>query len=392
MLVQRGVLLLVAITLGAIGGVTAARPVVHRDLVDWHTSRRIARRLVGQQKRWEPDAALKARYQLIVERSFEAVARYTDMPITIERDVVRILDRIGWIDANLANFQRLLRPVADVYGRTHPRSGLSGHLLTHGARIGLTGQVGIGLGYLGRRVLGQYDVPILQESAGSPAICFVEPNIEQVAARAGVDADDVRLWVALHETTHVLQFRVGDPPWLEGHMAGLLKAYFGEAVRLVEARGDVRPRLQELWQRLNRPEISRVGIVGLVFTEGQLEKLQHLQALMIVMEGYSNHVMRAVGADVVPEFNLIETQMRARVGSRGPVLRVLSQMLGLEMKMEQYRVGEKFVQYVVDTQGLRCMNRVWDGPELLPTLTEIYDPDAWIVRIAAYQRSKCAGG
>jgi coenzyme F420 biosynthesis associated uncharacterized protein len=384
MVVQRGVLVLGAIALGVIGGVAAARPVAHRDLVDWHTSRRIARRLVGQQKRWEPDAALKARYQLIVERSFEAVARYTDMPTTIDRDVVRILDRIGWIDANLANFQRLLRPVADVYGRPHPRSGLSGHLLTRGARIGLTGQVGIGLGYLGRRVLGQYDVPILQESADSSAICFVDPNIEQVAAQAGVDADDVRLWVALHETTHVFQFRAGEPAWLEEHMAGLLKAYLGEAVRLVEASGDVRARLQELWQRLNRHEISRVGIVRLVLTEVQLEKLQHLQALMTVMEGYSNHVMRAVGADVVPGFNLIETQMRARVGSRGPVLRVLSQMLGLEMKMEQYRVGEKFVQYVVDTQGLRYMNRVWDGPEKLPTLAETYDPDAWIARMAIY--------
>ncbi len=107
---------------------------------------------------------------------------------------------------------------------------------------------------------------------------------------------------------------------------------------------------------------------------------------MTVMEGYSNHVMRAVGAELVPGFNSIETQMRSRTASRGPVFRLLSTMLGLEMKMEQYRVGEKFVQYVVDRQGLRYMNRVWDGPETLPTLAETYDPDAWIARTAEYPK------
>ena len=45
--VQRGVLVLGAIALGVLGGVTAARPVVQRDLVNWRVSRRIARRLVG---------------------------------------------------------------------------------------------------------------------------------------------------------------------------------------------------------------------------------------------------------------------------------------------------------------------------------------------------------
>ena len=384
--VQRGVLVLGAIALGVLGGVTAARPVVQRDLVNWRVSRRIARRLVGQPTRWEPDAALKTRYQSIVARSFDAVAGYTGVSIPTDRDEVRILDRIGWIDTNLVSFQRVLGPVVNVYGRHPARSGLLGHFVTRGSRVGMTGQIGIGLGYLGRRVLGQYDVPFFHEAGVSAAICFVEPNIARVAVQAGVDVDDVRLWVALHETTHVLQFHVGEPPWLAEHMAGLLSAYLGEAVRLVEDSEDGRARFRELWRRLNRREISRHGIVRLLLTGGQLEHLQHVQALMTVMEGYSNHVMRVVGAELVPGFNSIETQMRSRTASRGPVFRLLSAMLGLEMKMEQYRVGEKFVQYVVDRQGLRYMNRVWDGPETLPTLAETYDPDAWISRTAEHPK------
>ena len=73
----------------------------------------------------------------------------------------------------------------------------------------MTGQIAVLLGYLGRRVLGQYDIPILDAEADAAGIYFVEPNIAQVAARAGVDLEALRLWVALHESTHAYQFRVG---------------------------------------------------------------------------------------------------------------------------------------------------------------------------------------
>ena len=368
-------------TLAAVGGAAVARRPVPEGLVDWGLSGRTARRLAGEPVAWRPDPELTAHYDGIVRRSFAAVSAYTGEPLELGSDEVKVLGRADWIDANLVNFERLLAPLAVAYQQTRTGSGALSRVAAHGTRFTVTGQIALLLGYLGRRVLGQYDIPILDAEADSAGIYFVEPNMARVAAKAGVDLEALRLWVALHESTHAYQFRVGDPPWLRSYTAGLIEDYLAEAIRALESGERLGQRLRDMWRRFDRDDPAGTGLMRLALTDAQAESLGRIQALMTVMEGYSNHVMRATGRTVIPGFDVLEARMKAREQAQGASSRVLNRLLGLDLKLEQYRIGEAFVNAVVEARGLAFVNRVWEGPEVLPSLEETRDAEGWMARV-----------
>ncbi len=378
---RRVVLWLGMATLAAVGGAAVVRRPVPEGLVDWGLAGRTARRLAGEPEAWRPDPELTAHYDAIVRRSFEAVSEHTGLPLELGSDEIRVLGRADWIDANLVNFERLLAPLAVAYQHTRTGSGALGRVAAHGTRFTVTGQIALLLGYLGRRVLGQYDIPILDAEASSAGIYFVEPNLARVAAKAGVDLEALRLWVALHESTHAYQFRVGDPPWLRGYTAGLIQEYLAEAIRALESGERLGQRLRDMWRRFDRDDPAGTGLMRLALTDAQAESLGRIQALMTVMEGYSNHVMRATGREVIPGYDVLERRMKAREEARGASSRVLNRLLGLDLKLEQYKIGEAFVETVVEARGLGFINGVWKGPELLPTLEETRDAEMWIARV-----------
>ena len=381
MSVRRVVVWVGLVALAAVGGAAVARRRVPEGLVDWGLAGRTARKLAGEPVGWRASEELTGRYDSIVRESFGAVSEYTGEAMEVRSDEVRVLGRADWIEANLVNFERLLAPLAVAYGQTRAGSGALGRVAAHGTRYTVTAQIGLLLGYLGRRVLGQYDIPILDAEAEWAGIYFVEPNIARVAAKAGVDLEALRMWVALHEATHAYQFRVGDPPWLRGYTAGLIQDYLAEAIRALESGEGLGERLRDMWRRFDTDDPSGSGLMRLALTDGQAESLGRIQALMTVMEGYSNHVMRATGRTVIPEYEVLERRMKAREEARGASSRVLNRLLGLDLKLEQYRVGEAFVEKVVGLRGLEFMNGVWKGAALLPSLEETRDAEGWIERI-----------
>jgi putative hydrolase len=111
--------------------------------------------------------------------------------------------------------------------------------------------------------------------------------------------------------------------------------------------------------------------------------MSRLQALMSLAEGYSNHVMNQVGKQLLPNFELIHQRVERRQRDRSQVEQLFLKITGLSLKMEQYRQGERFVDFVVRERGISFANRAWQSPELLPTETEIRDPERWIQRMEA---------
>jgi uncharacterized protein (DUF2342 family) len=55
----------------------------------------------------------------------------------------------------------------------------------------------------------------------------------------------------------------------------------------------------------------------------------------------------------------------------------------MEMKVQQYELGEKFVNAVEDQNGPRSIDAAWRSPDNLPTMEEIRDPAAWLKRVGA---------
>ncbi|HEY0637583.1 MAG TPA: zinc-dependent metalloprotease [Pseudonocardiaceae bacterium] len=341
------------------------------QVVDWALAASVARKLVGR----GPDVP---RHEAVT-----AVRRLRALAVTAEghvRDVTNlghglpirpgeVVDRAGWVQAATEGLAVLTS------------TGLGpdqapGRLATGAAGL----QAGIALGYLGSRVLGQYDpfggsgVPGV---AGPGRLLLVAPNVVAVQGALDVPAEDFRLWVCLHESTHRLQFTA--VPWLRDHFAGLVGTFLStmdtSANSLVE-------RLPEALRAARRGEAQdSVGLVAQLQAPQQREAMNRLLALATLLEGHADHVMDAVGPLVVPSVATIRSRFTARRRGGGVLDRLLRALLGVDAKIRQYAQGAAFTRHVVDAAGMDGFNVVWSSPQTLPSRAEIDDPDAWLRRV-----------
>ncbi|WP_028810324.1 zinc-dependent metalloprotease [Streptomyces flavidovirens] len=363
------------------------------EMVDWNLAVATATRLVrpGPDVSRDEARAVVAELRRHAKASEEHVRGFTRMiPEGHEpQDTpVLVVDRAGWIRANVAGFREVLRPLLDKMEERRG-SGPGGAVL--GAVGGkVTGvEVGMLLSFLASRVLGQYETFAppsrdLPAGTGGGRLLLVAPNVVHVERELEVDPHDFRLWVCLHEETHRTQFTA--VPWLRDHLEGEIQSF------LAETEVDpmtVLERLREAAQSLagGRPE-GEAGedggrsLVEIVQTPAQREILGRLTAVMSLLEGHADFVMDGVGPEVVPSVAEIrEKFQQRRARGAGRLDLALRKLLGLDAKLRQYRDGERFVRAVVQEVGMDGFNRVWTSPNTLPTKAEIAKPADWVARV-----------
>ncbi len=357
-----------------------ARRSAHQ-LVDWDCAVAVARRTCGKAPLLTPAAraALEAEYRAVLERIEGPIAAFTRTSLPLQGTAVQVLDRPGWIRANVSNFQDLLQPFEAVYRERTARQ--RGGAAQDIGRLALSSQLGVLLGYLARRVLGQYDISLLgAEPAAAGQLYFVEPNIQALEATLGVPPAEFRTWIALHEATHAHEFELH--PWVRRYLTSTLQAYLQSMVEDLSDQPDG-ASLDGLLHRLLHNLRGGHNLLTSFMTPEQRELVARLQAVMALLEGYSNFIMHQVGRVLLPHFADIEARVEARQKRRSRLEQWFLRVTGLNMKLEQYALGEAFVQHVVDARGVDFLNRVWAGPEALPTEEELRAPATWIARLEA---------
>jgi coenzyme F420 biosynthesis associated uncharacterized protein len=362
----------------AMGATVAQREIMRRAgtrMVDWEAVRSIARRRLGSDDTLlgaEARQAAEAFYRDVLLRIEPVVAAEIGAQLPRALETPAVIDRREWIDLNLSTFERLFERVERIM--TNPAADdTPGRALARIVNRSLGNQqLGFLLSFLARKVLGQYDVSLL---AASPAargrLHFVEPNIVGTASAMRLPLDQFRTFIALHEATHAFEFEAY--PWLRDHFASLVAESIDQ---LAADSGGIAARL--------RSALARRGPghwLERMMTPTQLATFQRTQALMSLLEGYSNHVMNAAGARLLPGFNQIHDRFERRNQSRGALERAILRLTGLDLKMEQYQAGERFVDTVIATRDRAFLNRVWEGPDSLPSLDEIRLPSRWIARL-----------
>jgi coenzyme F420 biosynthesis associated uncharacterized protein len=238
-------------------------------------------------------------------------------------------------------------------------------------------EVGGLAGFLAQRVLGQYEL-VLIEPDSPDRLLFVAPNLREAARKLEVDEGELVAWVTFHEVTHAVQFT--SVPWLRDHLGGLLK----QLLESVDVSVDPMTLLRGEGSFDFRALVDRVrdgGLLTLVAGPERMELIDEMQAAMAVIEGHAEHVMDAVGQDALDDLGALRGALDRRRRDKPLVVALLEKLLGLELKMRQYQLGKAFVDAVVAEAGIEGLNRVWSGPEQLPTLAEIEDPAGWLQRV-----------
>jgi coenzyme F420 biosynthesis associated uncharacterized protein len=350
-------------------------------LIDWERAGNIARQIIRDEEA-EPGwhESWKEYYKEMVARCYPVITEEIGRELPVPVDSIQAFTRSEWIDANIANFRELFEPIEAIYRKVQSSSSLGTALLGDLNQTVLSAELGVLLGYLARRVLGQYDLSLLgKEPVMSGRLYFVEPNIAGVQSELGLNADDFRLWIALHETTHAYEFEAY--PWVREYFNSLLEEYFSylsdDLTTFSTGMGGLRSLVDRARTNLNNGD----SWIEMVMTDEQRTLFYKLQALMSIIEGYSNYIMNAVGERLLPSYNTIKERIEERAARRSAAEKLFIRITGLALKMEQYRLGESFINAVVARRGIAVANRVWEGPDMLPTLDELRNPNAWIERV-----------
>ncbi|HEX4830269.1 MAG TPA: zinc-dependent metalloprotease [Trebonia sp.] len=382
-------------------------------MIDWETAISTGVRFARQ----GPNVSLADARAVVAElRALTAVVQQPVRDVTglVSQGAigpVAVVDRPGWIRANVGGFRVVLEPLADKLSERG--SGMPGAGVLGGVGSRVTGmQAGLILAYMSSRVLGQYELflppgeagPAANGSAGNGAgpsgtaasratganghaddvvsgvgrLTLVAPNIVLVERELGVDVHDFRRWVCLHEETHRVQFT--SVPWLRGYVQGMMTEFL---LASDMDPGAIVERLRSAAGAVSNAVRGGDGasLVEAIQTPEQRALLDRLTAVMTLVEGHGDYVMDAVGPQVVPTVENIREKFSSRRGSAGRVEQVIRRMLGIDLKMKQYAEGSRFVKTVVEEAGMAHFNKVWTSPDTLPTRDELAHPADWLARV-----------
>lgn len=352
-------------------------------LVDWSLAERLALAIAGTGPGWDGSAEeLRAES----ERAARLVRRYTGLRPKGRLPEAELVDRSEWAKVNLESFQQLSARVEEHLDERMSGAGngrVSGIQRTI-VRAATGAEAGLAVGFLSQRVIGQYDVALIGP-ARAPRLLFVGPNLSSARARLGVDRDLFLRWIALHETTHAVHFAA--VPWLRGHVGGIAEELFQKAAVEVKP-GEILGKLVRTDPRELLRSVRGGELATLLLPQDQRRLIDRLTATMTLVEGYAEHVMDAVGDRLDPGYANLRRALEGDRDRRGVLDSIVSKVLGLEMKLAQYRRGKAFADEVVRAHGIRTLNRAWSEPETLPRPEELDDPAAWVERVGAAREGR----
>ncbi len=371
--------------LGCVSGLYPQRV----DTIDWSTAQRVGELIAGS----PPFGGVRGEtVQPLAQRFAQRVGEYSGLTPPDELPPLEAVDRPRWIAANLQTMRPVMESLAEQsgvsstarrrwrYSWKRPGQDLGPLYDTLSAAGGLLlgAQVGAMAGMLSQRVLGQYDLALLDPSV-TPRLLLVAPNLAQAAHNMQLDRDELLTWVTIHEIAHAVQF--SGAPWLREHLAGILRELI-DGLQVTVSLGDLlrvpnADDVRALTERLRHGELVR-----LTLGEERWQLVERLQATMSLVEGHAEHVMDAVGAEVLPSLPRLRAAMNRRRHTRGLPWRVLERLLGLELKLRQYEEGRRFCDAVVLAGGSSALARAWRSPEDLPTAAELREPERWLLRTA----------
>jgi coenzyme F420 biosynthesis associated uncharacterized protein len=278
-----------------------------KGLIDWKAVERLAadrvRNAAGTLASFELQQAAPI-YASAMDEIVPALSRAldTELPGIVDRS--GIVSREEWVHANVATFEALMSKVeGELLGQVlPPGAGLVKAAMAIANRMVTTRQFGYLLGFMGQRVLGQYDFALISAESTPGRLLFVDENIRRTAAILDVPLNPFRVWIALHETTHAFEFEAH--PWLRPYLSARLERQLGSLSSGVSAMNG--RAVGRVGRALRGAASGESWMEGLM-TADQRREFREIQAVMSLLEGFGDYMMDEVGRDLVPDVEHISS-------------------------------------------------------------------------------------
>ncbi|KUJ64331.1 hydrolase [Streptomyces albus subsp. albus] len=355
--------------------------------VNWDMAKDIARQTVAQGTAGgSKDASVGASERAAVEEAVRLADLWLDGATSLPSGSGAAVawSRAEWVESTLPVWKELVDPVAERVGAAmgdvlpEEMQAMAGPLLgmmrsMGGAMFG--SQIGQALGTLAGEVVGSTDVGLPLGPAGKAALLPV--NIAAFGDGLGVPADQVRLYLALREAAHQRLF--AHVPWLRSHLFGAVEGYARgikvDTAKLEDAVGQLDPTHPEQLQ-----EALQTGMFQPEDTPEQKIALARLETALALVEGWVDAVVHAAAAPHLPSAGALRETLRRRRATGGPAEQTFATLIGLELRPRRLRDASRLWASLTDARGVEGRDALWAHPDMLPTASDLDDPDGFVHR------------
>jgi putative hydrolase len=297
-----------------------------------------------------------------------------------QRSMDALRDLFEALAGSLSGGLRLPEEPLDADDAGDPMAAMLGQLMQMLGPMMLGMTAGSMLGHLARCSFGQYDLPIPRPQ--SDQLMVVVPNLDAFGEEWSLPADDLRLWVCVHEVAHHAVLTI---PHVRERLDSLLRRYVSgfepDASALEDRIGNIEltdpSNLAGLQDALGDPEV----LLGAIRSPAQRALLPQLEALVAAIVGYVDYVMDTVGGGLIGSYDMLTEAMRRRRVTADPSDRFVERLLGLELTQSAYDRGAAFVNGIAERAGSEGVERLWRSERELPTPAEVDAPGLWLARI-----------
>ena len=328
------------------------------------------------------------------------VADATGLTTSVGGRAVSVLpvNRTRWVMDSLDAYRPLVERLAEALGPSDtdiddgdepmepgdPMAGMFSGMLEMFQPMVLAMTAGSMVGHLAQRTFGQYDLPIPRPITGPNAdeLLLVVPNLDEFAEEWSLAAEDLRLWICVHEVAHHAVLGV---PHVRARMDELLLEYVSsfrnDPSALEDRIGQIDladpAALANLQEVIGSPDV----ILGAITSPEQDRLRPQLEALVAMVEGVVDHVVDVVGGELIADYPMLTEALRRRRVEAAEADRFVERLFGLELGQATYDRGNTFVAGVLQRAGQDGLRRLWERAEMLPTPAEVDAPGLWLARI-----------
>lgn len=355
--------------------------------VNWDMAKDIARQTVAQgTSDGVKDASVGLAEKSAVEEAMRLADHWLDGVTSLPSGAATAVawSRAEWVEETLPVWKELVDPVAERVGAAmggvlpEEMQAMAGPLLgmmrsMGGAMFGQ--QIGQAVGTLAGEVVGSTDIGLPLGPAGKAALLPL--NIESFGKDLGVSSDEVRLYLALREAAHARLF--AHVPWLRSHLFGAVEGYARgikvDTSKLEDVVGQLDP---------SNPEQLQEALQGGMFqpqdTPEQKAALARLETALALVEGWVDAVVHEAASPRLTSADAMRETMRRRRASGGPAEQTFATLIGLELRPRRLRDAARLWASLTDARGADGRDGLWEHPDMLPTASDLDDPDGFVHR------------
>lgn len=202
-------------------------------------------------------------------------------------------------------------------------------------------------------------------------------NIASFGKDLGIPLEEVRLYLALREAAHQRLF--SHVPWLRSHLFGAVEGYARgikvDTAKLEDVVGQLDPQNPEQLQ-----DALQQGMFQPEDTPEQKAALARLETALALVEGWVDAVVHAAAKPRLSSADALRETLRRRRATGGPAEQTFATLIGLELRPRRLRDASRLWASLTDARGVDGRDGLWAHPDMLPTASDLDDPDGFVHR------------